>query len=58
MEGKFLSGMAAGMFLGAAAGMMLMPKMDRRTRKRISRAGRSMVGSVADAWDGMKDMRR
>lgn len=58
MEGKFLSGMATGALLGAAAGMMIMPQMDRRTKRRITRAGKSMVGSMADAWDGMKDMRR
>lgn len=58
LRGRFLRGMAAGALLGAAAGMILMPGMDRRTRKRITRAGKRVTGLANDFWDDIKDYRK
>jgi gas vesicle protein len=56
--GRFFKGMAAGTFIGAAAGILLMPHMDRKTRKRIARAGKAVAEFTNDIWGGIRDMRR
>lgn len=40
MRGRFISGLAAGTILGAIAGMMMVPQMDYRNRRRINRVSR------------------
>jgi gas vesicle protein len=58
LSGRFFKGMAAGAILGAAAGIMFLPGMDRRTRKRISKTGRRITGFTSDIWDGMMNSKK
>lgn len=58
MRGRFLKGVATGMVLGAAAGFMLVPQMDRRTRRRLERAGRRTMSFAGDLIDNISSMRR
>ena len=51
MRGKFITGA----LLGAAVGMMLMPELDRSTRRRIKRTAKIVKNAAGDAFDGMKD---
>lgn len=55
MRGRFIIGMTAGTIMGIAAGM-LMPEMDRGTRRRVRRTGRYMRDMAEDAYDGMRNM--
>ncbi|HBM81169.1 MAG: YtxH domain-containing protein [Clostridiales bacterium] len=57
MKGKLLRGIAAGTLIGAAAGMLIIPQMDRRTRKRIERAGRKVMDFTSDMMDGIRSWR-
>lgn len=50
--------MIAGTLIGTAAGLMLVPQMDRRTRKRFERAGRRITDFTSNLWDGMSESRR
>jgi len=50
MRGKFI----AGAVLGAAVGMMLMPELDRSTRRRIKRTAKIVKNVAEDAFDGMR----
>lgn len=50
--------MATGMMLGAAAGFMFVPQMDRRTRRRLERAGRRTLSFAGDLINGISNMRR
>ncbi|MCH5138146.1 YtxH domain-containing protein [Clostridiaceae bacterium UIB06] len=50
MRGKFI----AGAMLGAAVGMMLMPELDRSTRRRIKRTAKMVKNVAEDAFDGMR----
>lgn len=58
MRGRFIRGVAAGALIGAAAGMLLIPQMDRRTRRKIEKAGRRAVNFTSDLFDGIRDMGR
>lgn len=40
MKSRFMTGVAAGMFMGAAASMLIMPQMDHKTRRRMDRTCR------------------
>ncbi|AKA70821.1 YtxH domain-containing protein [Clostridium scatologenes] len=51
MRGKFVTGA----LVGAALGMMLVPGMDRTTKRRIKRTAKYMKNMAEDAYDGMKD---
>lgn len=53
-----MRGMIAGTLLGAAAGMMLIPQMDKRTRKRFERAGRKITSFTNNLWDELSESRR
>ncbi|KZL89777.1 YtxH domain-containing protein [Clostridium magnum] len=50
MRGKFITGAV----IGAAVGMMLMPELDRSTRRRIKRTAKMIKDVAEDAFDGMK----
>jgi gas vesicle protein len=55
MRAKFIKGMTTGAIIGAAAGMMLMPTMDRGTRRRVKRSTRAMRNTVEDMYDSMRN---
>lgn len=44
--------------LGALAGMMLIPALNSKTRKRITRTGRNMYYRAQDLFSDIKDMRK
>lgn len=50
MRGKFVTGA----LMGAAVGMMLIPGMDRGTKKRIRKTAKYMKNMAEDVYDGMK----
>lgn len=58
MTGRFIKGMAAGLMVGAAAGMMLLPEMDRGTKRKIKRTARVVKDVAGDAYDNMKGWTR
>lgn len=55
MRGKFLSTITTGAIIGAAAGMMFMPEMDRGTKRRIRKSATSVRNVAGNVFDGMKD---
>jgi gas vesicle protein len=54
MRGKFLSGITTGAIIGAAAGMMFMPEMDRGTKRRIRKSAYSVRNIAGDVFDNMR----
>ncbi|OFI00003.1 YtxH-like protein [Clostridium acetireducens DSM 10703] len=55
---KFIRGITAGAVVGAVAGMMFAPRLDRGTRRRLRRSAKYMKGFAQDAYGGMRDMMR
>lgn len=51
--GKFTRGVAAGALIGATVGMMVMPQLDRKTRRSMRRTGMKMRNMAEDAYDDM-----
>jgi gas vesicle protein len=58
MRGKFLTGITTGAIIGAAAGMMFMPEMDRGTKRRIRKSAYSVRNIAGDVFDNMKGWMR
>jgi gas vesicle protein len=56
MRGRFITGLAAGAIIGAAAGLLMMPQMDMRTRRRVGRVSKRLVNRAEDMLDDLKDM--
>ena len=54
MRGKFMSTIVAGAILGIA-GAMLMPNMDRNTKKRVKRTGKMVRNMAEGMYDNVKD---
>ncbi|KRQ87249.1 hypothetical protein ABG79_01052 [Caloramator mitchellensis] len=54
MRGRFFSGLAAGTILGTIAGMMMMPQMNYRNRRRISRASRRVEDLLNELRQNMR----
>ncbi|MBU3158298.1 YtxH domain-containing protein [Clostridium frigoris] len=55
MQNKFISTITAGAIIGVAAGMMLIPNMDRSTRRRAKKTGKMVMNIAGDMYDNMKD---
>ena len=55
MNNKFISTITVGAIIGMATGVMLIPNMDRNTRRRAKNAGRIVMNIVGDVYDNMKD---
>jgi len=55
MGNRFFRGIAAGTMIGAAAGMLLFPQMDRNTRGRLKKSSTMMKNLAEDAIDGMRN---
>ncbi|MCY6370952.1 YtxH domain-containing protein [Clostridium ganghwense] len=51
MKAKFIRGMTTGAIIGVTAGMLLVPQMNRSTRKRLRRGSRNMLNTAEDAYD-------
>ena len=54
MSGKLMKGLTTGAIIGAAAGMLLMPELDRNTRRRIKKSVKLMRNTAGDLYDNMK----
>lgn len=54
MSGKLMKGLTTGAIIGAAAGMLLMPELDRNTRRRIKKSGKLVRNTAGDLYDNMK----
>ncbi|WP_155268457.1 YtxH domain-containing protein [Clostridium beijerinckii] len=55
---RFSKGMMAGLLIGVAVEMSLMPYMGRRTQKTMRRAGRRMKNMAESAYDEVQDWMR
>jgi gas vesicle protein len=51
MRGRFVTGA----IIGAAVGIMLMPELDRSTRKRIRKTAKIVRNAAGDAIEGMRE---
>jgi gas vesicle protein len=58
MKGRFLTGIVAGAILGAAAEMIMMPQMSRRSRKRAARVSDRVMNNAMDMIDGIRGLVR
>jgi gas vesicle protein len=56
MAGRFIKGLTTGALIGAAAGMMMVPEMSRKTRKMLKRSNRTMMNTAENLVDAMKNM--
>jgi gas vesicle protein len=53
-----IKNVTTGAIIGAAAGMMIAPQLNRNTRKRLRRSSDMMMGIMGDIYDDMmKKMR-
>ena len=50
---KYLSGMVAGLVVGATVGMMVMPQLDRKTQRCVRRRGQKMLDFMEDSYDDL-----
>lgn len=55
MHRKFISTMTAGAVIGIVAATMLMPNMDRNTKRRVKRTGKRVMNMAGDMYDNVKD---
>lgn len=55
---RFSKGMMAGILIGAAVEMAIMPYCDRKTQRNIKRAGRKMRNMAESTYNGMQDWMR
>ncbi|MBV7274988.1 YtxH domain-containing protein [Clostridiaceae bacterium UIB06] len=51
MRGKFITGA----LLGAAVGMMMMPEMDRSTKRKIRRTAKVVRHAAGDMFEDIRD---
>jgi gas vesicle protein len=58
MKGRFLTGIAAGALIGAAAGMMMVPQMNHKNKRRTARASNRVVHDAMNIIGGLKDLVR
>lgn len=52
---RFLRGLTAGAIIGATAGMIMSPQMDRKTKKKIMRTKRNMMHKAENAFENLGD---
>ena len=55
MHGKFVSTITAGAIIGVVAGAMLIPNMDRTTKRRVKKTGKMVKNMAEDMFDNVKD---
>jgi gas vesicle protein len=55
MRGKLISTMTVGAVIGIAASAMLMPNMDRNTRRRVKKTGKMVRNMAEGMYDNVKD---
>lgn len=52
---RFLKGVTAGAIIGATAGIMMSPQMDRKTKKKIMRTKRNMMHKAENVFGNLCD---
>ena len=57
MRGRLMS-LTTGAIIGAAAGALLVPQMDRNTRRRLKRTGKMVRHTAEDMYDSMRQWNR
>ena len=55
---RFSKGMMAGIIIGVAVEMAMMPQYDRRTQRTMKRAGKKMRNMAESTYDGMQSWMR
>ncbi|BFK80509.1 hypothetical protein I3900191A7_06540 [Clostridium baratii] len=54
--GKIIKGMAAGALIGTAVSMAMLPRMDKRTRRHMKRAGKRFINAAGETYNHMMTM--
>ena len=57
MRGRLMS-LTTGAIIGVAAGALLVPQLDRNTRRRLKRTGRIVKSTAEDVYDSMRQWNR
>jgi gas vesicle protein len=47
----FVKGITTGAIIGAAAGMLMAPQMNKNTRRRLRRSGDMLMGIMGEVYD-------
>ena len=55
MHGKFISTITTGAIIGVVASAMLIPNMDRSTKRRVKKTGKIVRNIAEDMYDSVKD---
>jgi gas vesicle protein len=55
MRGKFISTITTGAIIGVVASAMLVPNMDRSTKRRVRKTGKMVKNMAEDMYDSVKD---
>ena len=55
MRGKFISTITTGAIIGVVASAMLIPNMDRSTKRRVRKTGKMVRNMAEDMYDSVKD---
>ena len=55
---RFSKGIMAGILIGVAVEMAMMPQYDRRTQRTMKRAGKKMRNMAESTYDGMQNWMR
>lgn len=50
MRGRFIKGIMAGSLMGTAIGLMVIPSMDGKARRRMRRRTRTVINAAEDAY--------
>lgn len=53
MNNRFITGITTGAIIGAAVGMMVMPELDRNTKRKIRRTGKIAKHMAGDMYSNM-----
>jgi len=55
MHSRFLSTITTGAIIGVVASAMLIPNMDRSTKRRVRKTGKMVKNMAEDMYDSVKD---
>ncbi len=55
MRGRILSTITTGAIIGVVASAMLIPNMDRSTKRRVRKTGKMVKNMAEDVYDSLKD---
>jgi gas vesicle protein len=55
MRSRFIGGLTAGLLIGAAASLMMVPQMDAKTRRKLDRTSRRLAHGAGNIINDLKD---